>query len=64
MADPAVRNRRLGHRRRVRGAGTRSPLGGDLDAVATWTAKAYQALAPVADAEDREVIEADLATLP
>ena len=36
----------------------------NLDAVATWKVKAYHPLAPVADPEDREVIEADLATLP
>jgi len=40
-----------------------SLVGGDLAAVATWKAKAYQALALVTDAEDREVIEADLAAL-
>jgi hypothetical protein len=39
-------------------------VGGDLDAVATWKATAYQALGADMDAEDREVIEADLATLP
>jgi hypothetical protein len=39
-------------------------VAGDLDAVATWKAKAYEALAPVVDVDDRAVIEADLATLP
>jgi hypothetical protein len=39
-------------------------VAGDLAAVATWKAKAHEALASVADAADREVIEADLATLP
>jgi hypothetical protein len=39
-------------------------VAGDLDAVAIWKAKGYEALAPVADLEDREVIESDLATLP
>ena len=32
--------------------------------LAIWKAKGYEALAPVADLEDREVIESDLATLP
>jgi hypothetical protein len=39
-------------------------VAGHPDAVATWKAKAHEALAQVTDAEDRQVIEADLATLP
>ena len=39
-------------------------VAGDLDAVAIWKAKGYEALAPIADLEDREIIGSDLATLP
>jgi len=37
---------------------------GDLEAVATWKAKATAALDGIADDDDREIIEGDLATLP
>ena len=37
---------------------------GDLDAVASWKAKGTAALEGIADPDDREVIESDLATLP
>lgn len=37
---------------------------GELDQVALWKAKAEAALAGVADQDDRDVIENDLATLP
>jgi DNA-binding transcriptional MerR regulator len=37
---------------------------GDLEGVATWKAKATAALDSIAEADDREVIEGDLATLP
>ncbi len=37
---------------------------GDLDEVAAWKAKATAALDGIADKDDREVIEGDLATLP
>lgn len=39
-------------------------VAGDLAGAAVWKAKAWAALADVADPEDRSVIEADLATLP
>jgi hypothetical protein len=39
-------------------------VAGDLGAVATWKAKATEALDAIAEADDREPIEADLATLP
>jgi hypothetical protein len=39
-------------------------VAGDLAAAATWKAKAVDLLERIDDAEDREVIEADLATLP
>ena len=37
---------------------------GDLDGVAAWKAKAVAALDGIADADDREIIEGDIATLP
>ena len=37
---------------------------GDLDQVAAWKARAVAALDDVADRDDREPIERDLATLP
>jgi DNA-binding transcriptional MerR regulator len=37
---------------------------GDLEEVATWKAKATAALDGIADPDDREIIEGDLATLP
>ena len=37
---------------------------GDLAEVAAWKAKATAALDGIADPDDREVIEGDLATLP
>jgi hypothetical protein len=37
---------------------------GDLAEVAAWKAKATAALDGIADADDREIIEGDLATLP
>ena len=37
---------------------------GDLDEVAAWKAKATAALEGIADPDDREVIEGDIATLP
>jgi len=37
---------------------------GDLEAVAAWKAKATAALDGIADRDDREVVEGDLATLP
>jgi hypothetical protein len=37
---------------------------GDLDDVAAWKARAAAALAGIADADDREIVEGDLATLP
>ena len=37
---------------------------GDLDGVATWKAKAVAALDGIADPDDREIIEGDIATLP
>ena len=39
-------------------------VSGDHGGAATWKARAASALAGVADARDRAVIEADLATLP
>jgi DNA-binding transcriptional MerR regulator len=39
-------------------------VAGDLAAAADWKAKAAAALDGIADADDREVIEGDLATLP
>ena len=41
-----------------------SLVAGDLEGVATWKAKATAALDGIADPDDREVIEGDLATLP
>jgi hypothetical protein len=40
-----------------------SGVAGDASGQASWLAKARQAVLAIADAEDREVIEADLATL-
>ena len=37
---------------------------GDLDGVATWKAKAVAALDDIADPDDREIVEGDIATLP
>ena len=37
---------------------------GDLAQVATWKAKAVAALDAIADADDREIVEDDIATLP
>ena len=37
---------------------------GDLDDVAAWKAKATAALDGIADADDREIVEGDLASLP
>ena len=37
---------------------------GDLDGVAGWKAKAVAALEGIADPDDREIIEGDIATLP
>jgi hypothetical protein len=37
---------------------------GDLDEVARWKAKAVAALEGIADADEREIIEGDIATLP
>jgi DNA-binding transcriptional MerR regulator len=39
-------------------------VAGDLAQVARWKAKATAALAGIADADDREIVENDLATLP
>ena len=39
-------------------------VGGDLEAALGWRDRARSALAAVADAEERELIEGDLATLP
>jgi DNA-binding transcriptional MerR regulator len=39
-------------------------VAGDLEAVATWKAKAVAALEAIADSDDREIIEGDIATLP
>lgn len=39
-------------------------VSGDLEGAAAWKARSAAALAAVADAEDRSVIEGDLATLP
>lgn len=39
-------------------------VSGDLEQVATWKAKAVAALDTIADADDRAVIDGDLATLP
>ena len=41
-----------------------SVVAGDREAAAEWKAKAAAALDGIADADDREVIEGDLATLP
>lgn len=41
-----------------------SGVSGDLHASATWKARAIAALDQIADKDDREVIEGDLATLP
>ena len=41
-----------------------SGIAGDPDAAADWKAKAVAALDAIADSDDREVIENDLATLP
>jgi DNA-binding transcriptional MerR regulator len=41
-----------------------SGVAGDPDAAADWKAKAVAALDAIADSDDREVIENDLATLP
>ena len=40
-----------------------SALAGDTDQVAQWTAKAVATTAQIADPEDREIVEADLATI-
>jgi hypothetical protein len=37
---------------------------GDLQQVAAWKAKAVAALDAIADADDREIVEGDIATLP
>jgi hypothetical protein len=37
---------------------------GDLDQVAAWKAKAGAALDAISDADDREIVEGDIATLP
>jgi DNA-binding transcriptional MerR regulator len=37
---------------------------GDLDGVATWKARAVAALDAIADPDDREIVEGDIATLP
>lgn len=39
-------------------------VAGDMDGVATWKARATAALDEIADPDDREQIEGDLATLP
>lgn len=39
-------------------------VSGDRDGAAEWKVRASSALAAVADAEDRTVIEGDLATIP
>jgi DNA-binding transcriptional MerR regulator len=39
-------------------------VAGDLDSAAAWKAKAVAALEAIAEADDREIIEGDLATLP
>jgi hypothetical protein len=39
-------------------------VAGDLDEVAAWKARATAALEGIADADDREIIEGNLATLP
>jgi DNA-binding transcriptional MerR regulator len=41
-----------------------SAVSGDLDAATRWKAKAEAALAQIAEAEDRELIGQDIATLP
>jgi hypothetical protein len=41
-----------------------SAVAGDRAAVAVWAAKAREALAGIADPEDRTLIEGDLDTLP
>lgn len=40
-----------------------SAVAGDREAVASWSARAREALASIADDEDRRLIEADLATI-
>jgi len=37
---------------------------GDADQVAAWKARAVDALDRIADKEEREIIEGDIATLP
>jgi len=39
-------------------------VAGDADAAAGWKAKATAALDGIADQDDRDIIEGDLATLP
>ena len=39
-------------------------VAGDKEQLATWKAKAVAALAAIADADDREIVEGDIATLP
>ncbi len=39
-------------------------VAGDVDQVATWKAKAVAALDAIADPDDREIVEGDIATLP
>jgi DNA-binding transcriptional MerR regulator len=39
-------------------------VAGDMDQVAIWKAKAVAALDAIADADDREIVEGDIATLP
>jgi hypothetical protein len=39
-------------------------VAGDLGGVAAWKAKAVAALEAIADPDDREIIEGDIATLP
>jgi DNA-binding transcriptional MerR regulator len=41
-----------------------SLVAGDLEGVATWKAKAVAALDAIADPDDREIIDGDIATLP
>jgi hypothetical protein len=39
-------------------------VAGDLEGVSAWKAKAITALDGIADPDDREIVEGDIATLP
>lgn len=55
---------RLGHRVGLRSDARASAVVGDGEAAAAWNARAVEALDGIADQDDRDVVENDLATLP